>query len=104
MTVDERIKPINESRKCDVIELSESEKDLWLGAGRKLARFENGALVELYVPDSMADLTDWLSKAVGETWLVMCSCYELCEPIYIDRRNVLDLAHCARMLAEEMGE
>ena len=79
-----------------VINLTENEKDIYHSSGLRIARFENGVLKELFNPSTIETLSsddaeqvfnktrqttlDWLRQAIGETWSVMCSCYELCDP------------------------
>lgn len=86
---------IEQAPACKVINLQEDEKSIYTGAGWKLARFNNGKLVGFFDPmftrynkntqamvEAMtANMTTWLAKsAADEVWLVMCSCYQLCEP------------------------
>lgn len=85
---------IEQAPAFEVINLTEAEKDLYTGSGWKLARFENGMLAGFFDPmdtpfnentQAMVDeatdnATAWLANAKGEVWLVMCSCYQLCEP------------------------
>jgi len=78
--------------------LTEAEKDIYSGAGRHLAMFKDGVLTELLDLSSVAEIADaphaeandiltkalaWMEErySLGEIWLVMCSCYELCEPV-----------------------
>ena len=84
---------IEQAPACEVINLNEAEKEIYTGSGWKLARFENGVLVGFFDPmdtpyhvDLQAMVNEmsenvhaWLANAQGETWLVMCSCYQLCE-------------------------
>lgn len=99
---------------CEVINLSEAEKDIYSGAGWKLARFVNGQLVGLFDPaeveyredvQTMADAalenaTAWIANAEGEVWLVLCSCYQLCEPRRITLTDASALARLARAIGE----
>lgn len=85
---------VEQSTACKVINLTEAEKDIYCGSGWKFARFEDGNLVGFYDPmeteyqadttamveDMSENMTAWIANAVGEVWLVMCSCYQLCEP------------------------
>src|SRR3990167_11011777 len=78
---------IEQAPACEVINLSDAEKDIYCGAGWMLARFVDGTLVELFDPQeveyqsdaqAMADETmdaalAWLGNAEGEVWLVMFS-------------------------------
>lgn len=47
---------------------------------------------------------DWLRHARGEVWLVLCSCYQLCEPRRITIDDAASLAHLARRLQQELLE
>lgn len=109
---------IEQAPACEVINLTEAEKNLYTGAGWKLARFVDGQLVGFFDPletayredvQAMADealenATAWLANAEGEVWLVMCSCYQLCEPRRITLTDAFALAHMARVFGEAMGE
>lgn len=107
-TVESRIK---QYPACAAINLMESEKDLYTGAGWKLARFEDGTLVEFFDPierpekTALAEATAWLARHHGrsETWLVMCSCYQLCEPRRIAITDAAALAHMARVFGEQFA-
>jgi hypothetical protein len=112
MNIESRIK---QYPACEAIDLAENEKDLYTGAGWKLARFENGLLAGFFDPGDLPYLVDpqaaadqaveaataWLANASGEVWLVMCSCYQLCEPRRIEWGDVGALAHMARVLGEQ---
>lgn len=109
---------IEQATACKVINLTESEKDLYTGSGWKLAHFENGTLVGFfdpmethYQPDIQAmieqaidDATAWLANAEGEVWLVMCSGYQLCEPRRIEFTDASALARMTRVFAEQFTE
>src|SRR3990167_4565910 len=85
---------IEQAPACEVINLSDAEKDIYCGAGWMLARFVDGTLVELFDPQeveyqsdaqAMADETmdaalAWLVNAEGEVWLGVCACWRPCEP------------------------
>lgn len=115
----EIINRIEQAPACEVINLTESEKDIYCGTGWKLARFTNGTLVALLDPlehveyrtDTQAMATDavelattWLANADGEVWLVMCSCYQLCEPRRITLTDASSLARMARIFGEAAKE
>ncbi len=103
---------------CEAINLSQAEKDIYTGAGWKLARFVDGALVQLFDPtevdyrEDIQDMADealenakvWLANADGEVWLVMCSCYQLCEPRRITMTDASALARLARVIGEQMED
>jgi hypothetical protein len=111
-TVSDRIK---QSPVCEFIDLFEQEKNIYSGSGWKLARFENEKLAGFFDPmnvewnsdvQAMADealkaATAWLANAQGETWLVMCSCYQLCEPRRVSLRDPMSLAHMVRVFADQ---
>lgn len=109
---------IEQATACEVINLTETEKNIYTGAGWKLARFVNGTLAGFFDPmkteyredvQAMADeaienATAWLANAEGEVWLVMCSCYQLCEPRRITMTDASALARMARVFAEQFME
>lgn len=109
---------IEQARACEVINLTSSEKDIYSGAGWKLARFHDGMLKEFFDPMNMPYHDDaqrmadeaidaamsWLANADGETWLVLCSCYQLCEPRRILITDAAALAHVARVFGEQIME
>jgi len=68
MSVQSRIK---QTLACEVINLNEVEKDIYCGAGWKLARFDSEKLVEFFDPsecnyssfdDLLADAISWLKN------------------------------------------
>lgn len=103
---------------CHVINLTELEKNLYTGAGWKLASFKQGQLTGFFDPEDIEWHADekvmanmaiesalaWLANAEGETWLVMCSCYQLCDPRKITLNDPSALAHMARVFAEQFVE
>ena len=109
---------INHSGACPFIDLTESEKDLYRGAGWRLARFDLGILVGLFVlgdveyqantqamaVEAVNAATAWLAHAEGEVWLVFCSSYQLCEPRKIAPNDPADMAHLARVIGEMIAE
>jgi hypothetical protein len=115
MKISDRIK---QAPACEVITLTEFEKDIYNGSGWKLAHFVDGTLADFFDPmqtefradvQAMADetienATAWIANAEGEVWLVMCSCYELCEPRRIMLTDASALAHMARVFVEQIGE
>lgn len=106
---------IDHTGACPVIDLTEAEKDLYRGAGWRLARFEGGILMGLFNPadveyqantqamaeESVDAATAWLANAVGEVWLVLCSAYQLCEPRRIAFDDPASMAHLARVIGSE---
>ena len=115
MSVTDRIE---QAPACHVINLTESEKDIYSGAGWKLARFVDDRLVGLFDPmdtesredvqamvdEAIEHATEWLANSEGETWLVMCSCYQLCEPQRITLTDASALARMARVIGEQLAE
>lgn len=105
---------IQQSEFCSYIELMEDEKEIYRGAGLKIARFENQKLVELFDPmnvpwkknrkaminNALENAVRWLESANGEVWLVMCSCFELCEPRRLTIHDA-SYAHMARVIGED---
>lgn len=109
---------IEQAPACAVILLTEAEKDIYTGSGWKLARFIDGQLAGFFDPgeiayredaQAMADeaienATAWLANAESEVWLVMCSCYQLCEPRRVTLTDASALAKMARVFAEQFME
>ena len=109
---------IEQASACEVINLTEVEKDLYTGSGWKLARFFNGELVGFFDPaetryqadmqamvdEAIEDATAWLANADGEVWLVMCSCYQLCEPRRVTLTDAGALAKMARVFSEQLED
>lgn len=109
---------INHSGACPFIDLTEIEKDLYRGAGWRLARFESGCLKGLFAlgdveyqantqamaVEAVEAAATWCAHAEGEIWLVLCSSYQLCEPRQIDRNDPAAMAHLARVIGEMIAE
>lgn len=111
---------ITQAPACEIIDLDESEKNIYRGAGRALAVFEKGALTKLlyfgnwvYPENERAGTAmalkvtrQWLDDAEfdgganTEIWFVHCSCYQLCEP----RRIATTVAPAMAFLAGKIGE
>jgi hypothetical protein len=108
---------IEKASDCEIIKLKDREKHLYTGCGWKIARFENSDLVEFFEPknvsfktsisdmanDAIDNAQKWLKKSTGETWLVMCSCYELSEPRQILMNDVSSLAKMCSVFYEELA-
>lgn len=121
MEVKDRIK---QGEYCLVIELNEEEKKVYSGCGWKIAGFSNDkGLVKLhglgaYAWRSKEKFQDTVSRATNvavdkakeftseglDTWLVMCSGYELCEPSRIDPNDAASVAKIARIIGDELEE
>lgn len=100
------------------INLAETKKDVYTGSGWKLAQFIDGRLVSFFDPlsvmaqdspqemanDALAAAMVWLGNTDGEKWLVMCSCYQLCEPRRITLTDASGLAYMARVFGEQFTE
>lgn len=108
---------IEQAPAYEVINLTEAEKDIYRGAGWKLARFDQGVLAGFFDPaeagegwgkaaaqTALENATAWLANADGEVWLVMCSCYQLCEPRRITLTDASSLAYMARIFGEVFAE
>jgi hypothetical protein len=109
---------IEQAPACKVINLTEAEKDIYRGAGWKLAHFENGQLVGFFDPaeteykadaqemvdEALDNATAWLANSAGEVWLVMCSGYQLCEPRRVTLNDAAALAQVARVFGEALNE
>ena len=120
MKVESRIK---EYPACQAIDLDENEKDVYRGAGWKLAAFDGGKLAALHSLDSYEYRAD---ESFNETveratkhnfdklknleaegfdcWLVMASCYQLCEPERLNADDALSAAKLARRIGEELAD
>lgn len=108
---------VEKATACDVINLTEPEKDIYCGSGWKLARFIDGVLIEFFDPletkyqadiqamanEAMENAVAWIEK-YEEVWLVMCSCYQLCEPQRITLLDAAALAKMARVFSEQFEE
>lgn len=115
MSVKDRIE---QATACEVINLSEAEKDIYSGAGWKLALFRNSQLVGFFDPleveckddiqatinESLENAIAWIANADGEVWLVLCSCYQLCEPRRIALNDASGLARMGRVFGELIAE
>ncbi len=108
------INRIEQAPACEVINLSDAEKDIYSGTGWKLARFVDGNLVGFFDPQDVEYQSNiqamaeeavdaaiaWLANSEGEVWLVMCSCYQLCEPSRITLTDASAMAKMARVFGE----
>lgn len=106
---------IEQAPACKAINLTDTEKKLYTGSDWKLAHFENGALVGFFDPEDvpyyesvkkqmdevLQAATAWLANAKGETWLVMCGGYQLCDPREIKWGDISSMAHMARIFCEQ---
>jgi hypothetical protein len=111
-------KRIVQAPACTVINLDEAEKDIYSGTGWKIAHFKDGALAEFFDPLAVAYSEDieamtqealdkaiaWLDSKDGETWLVLCSCYQLCDPTRISKTDALSIAKLGRVFSEQFIE
>lgn len=103
---------------CEVINLTESEKDIYKGSGVKFARFKDCVLVELIdplqTPDEHLESVQQITRASVaycvallnspgvELWLVMCSCYQLCDPRRIMPDDPAGIATISHVIREQM--
>jgi len=109
---------IEQAPACEVINLTEAEKDIYSGAGWKLARFVDGQLADLFdlakvkhrddlqamADEALENATAWLANAEGEVWLVMCSGYQLCRPRRITLTDASAMAKLARVIGESLAD
>jgi len=58
---------------CEAINLTEKEKDVYSGAGWKLARFLDGSLLEFYDP-MQHDIRETAKAAIATHWLQCSHC------------------------------
>ena len=108
---------IRQAETYKVIDLTEQEKDIYNWTGWHLARFVNGTLVELFelgsaayqksrqamVSAAVEAAMAWLGNHLGEKeeiWLVMCSCYELCQPEKISLADPESVARVVSLIGE----
>lgn len=104
------------------IQVEQSERTIYHGAGPMLAKFEGRALVDLW--DPFAEITapnyqaalvqlqcatsNWMTRSGPETWLVQCSSHQLCKPRRVVRGVPADesavLQAFGAALAEGYGE
>ena len=103
----------------NVINLNESEKKIYKGAGWQIAAFKNDELAEVNSLDDYAyisgesfelevsratkhnlDKLKQLELAGFDCWLVMASGYQLCEPLRISSKDALSAAKIARRIGE----
>jgi hypothetical protein len=104
---------------CDIIELSEAEKENYNGCGWHIAQFQNGELVSLlnlldvtYTEDLEKAANEILAIAIlwmkakkrGEYCLVMCSGYQLCEPVQLNIADAASVAYLGRRIGEILLE
>ena len=113
---------IEKAPACNVINLTESEKEVYRGAGWQIAAFKNEELSQIhslddyeYIPQEVKkketvqratkhnlDKLKQLESAGFDCWLVMASCYQLCEPARISSSDALSAAKIARRIGEEL--
>jgi len=93
------------------IPLSTDESELYQHAGYRLAHFEDGKLVEFFDPMDFTDpvhalsgAIEWFSQNTGETWLVLCSGYQLCEPQRLVLDDQASLTHLAEILHQAFAD
>jgi hypothetical protein len=88
---------------CPYIDLAEDEKDIYHGAGWALATVEAGRVTALEYLNRLPDGTDPepivnAALAAGNRWLVMASCWQLCEPRRIHLGDATGIARLARLI------
>lgn len=93
------------------ISLSTAESELYQHPGYRLAHFEDGKLIEFFDPMDFTDpvhaLTDaivWFHHNTGETWLVLCSAFKLCEPQRLLVDDDASLAHLAEVIHQAFAD
>ena len=97
-----------------VINLTEPEKDVYCGSGWKLAHFIGGTLIGFFDPmdclvdktaiNAIVDAMKWIENAKGEVWLVMCSGYQLCDPVRVSLDDTAGIAKMTRIFGEVFSE
>jgi hypothetical protein len=100
-----------------VIRLSETEKQVCSSDGWKIARFEDGVLMEFFDPkntpsqndrqamnkEAINDALTWMNSTDGEHWLVMCASDQLRNPRRISFDDAGAFAQMAGVFAETLA-
>ena len=113
---------IEKAPTCNVINLTESEKEVYKGAGWQIAAFKNEKLSEIHSLDDYeyiakesfnetvkratvhnVDKLKQLEVAGFDCWLVMASSYQLCDPSRISSDDALCAAKIARRIGEDLN-
>jgi len=105
---------------CDVINLTEQEREHYTGCGWHIAGFKYGTLARLTELDTpvMGTFDESVSAGVANTvdglksmetdgmecWLVMCSCRQLCEPQPVTSDDALAVAKITRRLGDDLHQ
>ena len=90
---------------CPYIDLAADEKKVYRGAGWALATVESGRVTALdylnRLPEGPADPGPIVNAALaaGNRWLVMASCWQLCEPRRIHLGDPAGIARLVRLIA-----
>lgn len=104
---------------CEAIDLERDEIDAhYRGSGEALAQFVDGRLAALHyvnqdtlaadkfggaVQKAGARAIAWLHEhAAGETYIVMCSCSQLCEPRLMSLADASAIAHMMRRIGDDL--
>ena len=100
-----------------VIDLDQSEQEVYRGAGWMLARFVNSRLVALFDFGDFIETDDLEhdTKVIAATALAfaaepgdyattMCSSYQLCEVTAFNPKNVADVARLTRLIFDASME
>ena len=113
----------NEGHDCPVIQLDDDEKNIYSGCGWHIAAFRDNKLIGLHNVESYpwianekfgvtveratklaVDKAKQFVDDKCETWLVMCSGYELCEPVAFAPIDALGVAKVARTIGDALEE
>lgn len=108
MNVADRIEHASE---YSSISLTNAEAELYEHAGYRMAHFEDGQLIEFFDPmdftnpvHALTEAITWLNHKTGETWLVLCSGYTLCEPERLLANDEASLAHLAKIIHQAFAD
>lgn len=108
MTVLDRIEY---TRGYPAISLTPSEQELYEHAGYRLANFSDGKLVEFFDPmefdspvHALQGAIEWMERHDGETCLVLCSGFALCEPQLLKPNEPATLKHLAEVVHQGFSD
>ena len=112
---------IEQTETCSLVNLTDSEKQVYKGAGWQITAFKNEELVSVHPLNDYAYIsgesfdaevrratshnTDKLKQLEADgfdCWLVMASGYQLCDPVRIASDDALSVAKIARIIGEEI--
>ena len=105
------IERIENTSGYSAISLTAIEAELYKHAGYRLAQFEDGELIELFDPlefdgpvHALTGAIEWIKAHTGETWLVMCSGFALCEPHHLIADDPASLKCLAEVIHQAFAD